>query len=99
MSFSDSGKEVLPSTPRTPRTPRLYQIPQTPRLPQSPSASTTGASTIGAPTGIASLLSSGNDVEIVECDKTGHVRRKWLHTADNRVIPVPLSRSPSTKMM
>lgn len=81
MSWSDGGKEVLPSTPRTPRTPtRLFQ---TPRLPQSPSAST-----LGAGNGIASLLTNDHDVEITECDKTGHVRQKWLHTADNRVIPV-----------
>lgn len=38
--------------------------------------------------GIATILAKGADVEILECDKTGNIRTKWLHTADDRVIPV-----------
>ena len=35
--------------------------------------------------GIAALLSGGDDVEILECDKTGNIRQRLVHTADGRV--------------
>lgn len=38
--------------------------------------------------GIAELLSGEKDVEIFECDKTGNIQQRWLHTTDNRIIPV-----------
>lgn len=38
--------------------------------------------------GIANLLALGADIEIFECDKTGHVQERWLHSADGQVVSV-----------
>lgn len=34
------------------------------------------------------MLSRGASIEVLECDKTGHVREKWLQTPDGRVVSV-----------
>jgi hypothetical protein len=37
---------------------------------------------------ITDLLAWGNDVEIVELDKSGHPQQQWLHAHDGHVLPV-----------
>ncbi|KAF4122004.1 Vitamin B6 photo-protection and homoeostasis [Geosmithia morbida] len=48
--------------------------------------------------GISSMLSAGDEVEIFECDKTGHIQERWLHTSDGRIIPV-LSQNRSDNIL
>lgn len=43
---------------------------------------------------ITDLLAWGNDVDIVELDKSGHVVQRWLHAHDGHVLPVSISRLP-----
>lgn len=45
---------------------------------------------------ITDLLAWGNDVEIVELDKSGHAQQQWLHAHDGHILPVsPLYHSIS----
>lgn len=37
---------------------------------------------------ITDLLAWGNDVEIVELDKSGHPQQQWLHAHDGHILPV-----------
>lgn len=37
---------------------------------------------------ITDLLAWGNDVEIVELDKSGHPQQQWLHAHDGHFLPV-----------
>ncbi|KAL7931916.1 vitamin B6 photo-protection and homoeostasis domain-containing protein [Trichoderma chlorosporum] len=39
---------------------------------------------------ITDLLAWGNDVDIVELDKSGHVQQQWLHAHDGHVLPIQL---------
>lgn len=38
--------------------------------------------------GISHLLRQGTEIEILECDKTGHIQHTWIHTADGKVEKV-----------
>lgn len=53
----------------------------------------------GASDDLTGLIKGQSSVEIYECDKTGNIREKWLHTKDDRIIsvwlhPTHLPRSP-----
>jgi hypothetical protein len=39
---------------------------------------------------ITDLLAWGNDVDIIELDKSGHVVQRWLHAHDGHVLPVSI---------
>ncbi|POR39148.1 Diphosphomevalonate decarboxylase [Tolypocladium paradoxum] len=39
--------------------------------------------------GIADLVNSGNEIEVVETTKGGVVSRLWLHSSSHRVTPIP----------
>ncbi|KAH0527169.1 hypothetical protein TsFJ059_002195 [Trichoderma semiorbis] len=39
---------------------------------------------------ITDILAWGNDVDIVELDKSGHVQQQWLHAHDGHILPVQL---------
>lgn len=41
---------------------------------------------------ITDLLAWGNDVEIVELDKSGHPQQQWLHAHDGHILPVSFFR-------
>jgi hypothetical protein len=38
--------------------------------------------------GISHLLRQGTEIEILECDKTGHIQHTWIHTADGKIEKV-----------
>lgn len=42
---------------------------------------------------ITDLLAWGNDVEILELDKSGHPQQQWLHAHDGHILPVSSSIS------
>lgn len=42
---------------------------------------------------ITDILAWGNDVDIVELDKSGHVQQQWLHAHDGHILPVSISLS------
>lgn len=44
---------------------------------------------------ITDLLAWGNDVEIIELDKSGHPQQQWLHAHDGHILPVSSSISVS----
>jgi hypothetical protein len=44
-----------------------------------------------SPDGLSDLLADGRPVEILECDKSGNVQQRWLHTKDGYVVPVSSS--------
>ncbi|CAH0015197.1 unnamed protein product [Clonostachys rhizophaga] len=44
-----------------------------------------------SPDGLSDLLADGCPVEILECDKSGNVQQRWLHTKDRYVVPIQIS--------
>lgn len=40
---------------------------------------------------LTDLLAWGNDVDIIEYDKSGHPQQQWLHAHDGHVLPVSIS--------
>ncbi|KAM0449828.1 hypothetical protein ACHAPV_006986 [Trichoderma viride] len=42
---------------------------------------------------ITDLLAWGNDVEIVELDKSGHAQQQWLHAHDGHILPIQFKKT------
>lgn len=40
---------------------------------------------------ITDILAWGNDVDVVELDRSGHVQQQWLHAHDGHILPVSIS--------
>ena len=49
--------------------------------------------------GIAGIFLEDSDIEIFECDKTGNVQQRLLHTADNGIISVTLPPDDHSGLM
>ncbi|GFP60145.1 RUS family member 1 [Trichoderma asperellum] len=45
---------------------------------------------------ITDLLAWGNDVEIVELDKSGHPQQQWLHAHDGHILPIQLKKKSNS---
>lgn len=43
---------------------------------------------VAGKSGVSHLLRQGAAVEILECDKTGHVQQAWIHFANGSVEAV-----------
>ncbi|KAK1239943.1 hypothetical protein MKX08_007385 [Trichoderma sp. CBMAI-0020] len=42
---------------------------------------------------ITDLLAWGNDVEIIELDKSGHPQQQWLHAHDGHILPIQFKKT------